>query len=270
MKRKYILIIALATIIFFSEYAIMASWLASITYSSEIQDVNNLYDIRFTNIQYYNDSLSDSNGNRAFTWGIEVWSGSPSSYFTPGQVNLTGHSLNDALVLAIPDPIDKPIVTAGVSYTQAFEIKLDNVQGHGVRLIYQSFNSSNAYIWPTQIVYGKWETGTSGWHTIYLTATPINGSVRGDVICELWGTGTVYIRNPEFHITTIVDTLNQISIQISINSITPWIVAGLVIVILSMAMISILSLIVVPLRRKENELLRRLKHQKITESGENR
>lgn len=107
--------------------------------SNEILNSTTLPDEGFTSIQYYNSSLCDSYGNRAFPWGIEIWNGTPSSAFIPGQVQLTGYSLNNVEALALPNPINKPIVQAGLSYTQSFEVKLVNVQGEGVRLLNQWF-----------------------------------------------------------------------------------------------------------------------------------
>jgi len=40
---------------------------------SESQDTINLPNRLFRDIHYYYDELSDSNGKRAFPWGIEVW-----------------------------------------------------------------------------------------------------------------------------------------------------------------------------------------------------
>lgn len=254
MRKKYILIVAFAIIVFFSEYFIMASWLSSITSSSELQDFVNLPNRGFTDIRYFNDNLSDSNGNRAFPWGVEIWTvngvkGSPSSYFNVGQVQLTGYSVNDVVVLAIPNPPGKPQVAAGLNYTQSFEIKLDNVQGHGVRLMYQSFNSAYPPYDIIQTDYETFENGTSDWHTVYLAATAINGSEVGDVICELWGTGNVYIRNPKFHLTTIVDTLSQVTA----SDIAMWLIVGFVIVIVIAGFIALISFAVKPPRRKVNE-----------------
>lgn len=269
MRRKYILIVTIAIIVFFSEYVIIASRLASITSSSELQDFANLPNRGFTDIRYFNDNLSDSNGNRAFPWGIETdWTvngvrGSPSSYFDVGQVKLTGYSVNDVAVLAIPNPPGKPLVTAGLNYTQSFEIKLDNVQGHGVRVMYQSFNSGFPSYEIIQTVYGTFEKGTSDWHTVSLTATVVKGSAVGDVICELWGTGTVYIRNPKFHETTVFDTLSQVTA----HGIAVWLIVGFVIVILIVGFIALMSLVVKPLRRKVNELSKNSKHKMIVERG---
>jgi hypothetical protein len=266
MRRKYILIVTIAIIVFFSEYFIIASRLASITSISELQDFANLPNRGFTDIRYFNDNLSDSNGNRAFPWGIETdWTvngvrGSPSSYFDVGQVKLTGYSVNDVAVLAIPNPPGKPLVMAGLNYTQSFEIKLDNVQGHGVRLMYQSFNSGSPSYEIIQTVYGTFENGTSDWHTISLTATAINGSVVGDVICELWGTGTVYIKNPEFHSTTVVDILSQATA----SDIAMWLIVGFVIVILIVGLIALMSFAVKPLRRKVNESFKHSKHKRLS------
>jgi hypothetical protein len=187
---------------------------------SESQDTINLPNRLFNDIRYYNDELSDSNGKRAFPWGIETWADTkgegyelPDSYFDKGQVQLTGHGTGYISVLAIPDVADKPLVIAGFSYTQSFEIKLDNVQGKGVRVIHQFFDSTNPDPSKHKIIrtdYGKFETGTSGWHTVYLTRTAPPGALKGDIIIELWGTGTVYIRNPRYHMTTILDVIHQI------------------------------------------------------------
>jgi len=214
---------------------------------SEREDIANLPNRGFTNISYYNDNLSDSNGNRAYPWGIETWFDKtgegyqlPDSYFDVGQVRLIGHSTSYIAVLAIPDPPDKPKVKAGLSYTQSFEVKLDNVQGNGVRVIHQWFNSSDPFI--HEIIgteRGPFETGSSGWHTISLTRTAPPGAVTGDIIIELWGTGTVSIRNPEYHLTTIWDRLSQVTT----HDIAIWSIAAFVAMILVADFKSLISFI---------------------------
>lgn len=254
MKKKGYIIAATAILILIVIAFAVATTLQSIANKSVEQSNDLLPNRSFTDIQSYNDSLSDSKGNRAFTWGIEIWRGTPESYFTKGEVVLTSNSSDNAEVLAIPDPPDKPPVTPGVSYTQSFEVKLDDVQGsHGVRLMYQSFNSSSPIISQAVIiqkVYGKWENGTSGWHTISLTTTPVNGSVVGDVICELWGNGTVYIKNPEFHPTTILDTLSQTNLGFdAVLSVT----LAVILIILVPGLLSVMSLVAAPARKRLNE-----------------
>jgi hypothetical protein len=216
---------------------------------SESQDTINLPNRLFNDIRYYNDELSDSNGKRAFPWGIEVWADAkgegyelPDSYFDKGQVQLTGHGTGYISVLAIPDVADKPLVTAGISYTQSFEIKLDNVQGKGVRVIHQWFDSTNPDPSKHKIIrtdYGKFETGTSDWHTVSLTRTASSGAVKGDIIIELWGTGTVYIRNPRYHMITILDVIHQIKA----HDVIVWLIAICVTIILLLGFISLTSFI---------------------------
>ena len=221
---------------------------------SEKQDAMNLPNAGFIDIRHYGDNLSDSNGNRAFPWGIEIWADAkgegyelPSSYFDNGQVQLIGHGTCYIAVLAIPDPPDKPLVTAGLSYTQSFEIKLDNVQGHGLRLNHQWFNSSDPFA--HEIIgteHGTFETGTSDWHTISLTKTAPSGAVTGDIIIELWGTGTVYIRNPKYHVTTILDLINQITV----HDIALGLIAGFIVVVLMAESMSFVTFIFESLRGK--------------------
>lgn len=216
---------------------------------SEEQDIINLPNRDFADISYYNDSLSDSNGNRVWPWGIETWiyakgegNKLPESYFVNGEVKLIGHSTIYIAVLAIPNPPHKPLVTPNVSYTQSFEIKLENVQGYGVRVIHQWFDSNDADPSKPKIIradYGKFENGTSDWHTISLTSIAPNGAVTGDIIIELWGTGTVYIRNPRYHITTILDVIHQIKA----HDVIVWLIAICVTIILLLGFISLTSFI---------------------------
>lgn len=196
------------------------SWLIISNIYSINQDIMNLPNKDFSDITTYNDSLSDSLGNRAFPWGIEVWTHAlgegtlPESYFENGQVKLVGHGTTYIPVLAIPNPPNKPLVTPGLMYTQSFEVKLENVQGYGVRVMHQWFDSNDPFNF--KIIgtdYGTFETGTSDWHTISLTKVAPPGAVTGDIIIELWGTGTVYIRNPRYHMTTILDSIYQIKIH---------------------------------------------------------
>lgn len=253
IKRKYVLI-ATEIVVFILIFAVVSTSLDSIAQNSVKQSNFLLPNRDFLDIQHYNDSLSDSNGNRTYPWGIEIWAGSPSSYFTVGQVQLTGHNNSDAEVLAIPDPPGKPIVTPGISYTETFDVKLDNVQGrHGVRLVYQSFNSTlNTALTANiiQKVYGKWENGTSGWHTISLTVTPVNGAVVGDVICELWGSGTVYIKNAEFHTTTVIDTLSQINLS---RIVVTYTIVAVILIILVAGGLSVISLVTAPIKKLKQE-----------------
>jgi hypothetical protein len=156
-------------------------------------------------LTFYNDNFSDSNGFRAFPWGIENWSGAPAAYFDGGSpygvVRLIGDSLDDSNCLAIPNTLYKPQVVEGVNYTQSFEVKLVNVTGkYGVRVIHQWFNSSSFVRFQSD--YGKFENGTSDWHVISLSGVAPPNAVLGDPILELWGTGTVYIRNPAFYAVT--------------------------------------------------------------------
>ncbi|MBI4744175.1 MAG: hypothetical protein HY776_05090, partial [Actinobacteria bacterium] len=152
-------------------------------------------------VEYYgNDGFSDSNGNRVWPWGIEVWAGTPSSYFDGGQVRLIGNSPDDANVLAIPGYSHKPKVKEGLDYTQSFDVKLENVSGNGVRIIHQWFNANQEIIGTD---YGTFETGTSDWHTLSLTKTAPTGAVRGDIIIELYGSGALSIKNPKFYLTDV-------------------------------------------------------------------
>ncbi|MCX6737191.1 MAG: hypothetical protein NTX26_00375 [Candidatus Parcubacteria bacterium] len=243
MKKAKIVLIALVIVTFVLGYL---SWAFSKQESGK-EDVINLPNRGFIDISYYDDNLSDSNGNRAFPWGIETWfdkSGEgyklPDSYFDIGQVRLIGHGTCYIAVLAIPDPPDKPKVKAGLSYTQSFEVKLDNVQGHGVRVIHQWFNSSDPFV--HEIIgaeRGPFETGSSDWHTISLTRTAPSGAITGDIIIELWGTGTVYIRNPEYHLTTIWDSMSQVPT----HDIVLWLIVGFIVMVLVADFMSLVSFI---------------------------
>jgi len=231
---------------------------------SEKQDAMNLPNAGFIDIRHYGDNLSDSNGNRAFPWGIEIWADAkgegyelPESYFDNGQVQLIGHGTTYITVLAIPNPSDKPLVTAGLSYTQSFEVKLDNVQGNGVRVIHQWFDSNGPVHKIIGTDYGTFETGTSDWHTISLTKTAPSGAVTGDIIIELWGTGTVYIRNPKYHVTTILDVINQITV----HDITLWLIVGFIVAMLIADIISLVSFAVESLRGRHSKSSKRANHK---------
>jgi len=89
----------------------------------------------------------DNDGNRAYPWGFENLQGNMDLYFYNGMAIMIGTSEEDAVLLAIPNPTYKPKVIGGKQYTQVFKIKMDNVQGHGVRIIHQWFNSSDEQLW---------------------------------------------------------------------------------------------------------------------------
>ena len=245
MKRSYSIAIYVVIVTISSAFLVALPLSDFLSHNSALEDAKNIPNGNFGVIQHYNDSLSDSNGNRAFPWGIEIWSGKPSSYFENNLVKLTGYSKNDAAVLAIPDPVDKIPVKPGVSYTQSFEIKLVNVQD-GVRLMYQSFNSSDSEAHRIiQTNYGTFERGNSDWHTISFTATTVNGSAVGDIIFELRGPGTVYVRSPKFHTTTPIDTVQQ-----TVSNSTTYLVAAFVLFIVVTGAITLISLFVIPLKQK--------------------
>jgi hypothetical protein len=248
MRRRQILFLTFIIVLFLLEYFASSNYLTSITMDSEKQDAVSLPNKEFSNIVFINDSLSDSSGNRAFPWGVETWTvpsglphGFPVSFFRPGQVELIGHQNSDIVVLAIPDPLNKPLVQPEQSYTQSFEVKLDNVQGQGVRLIFQTLNSSGTAHKKLQTNYGTFENGTSDWHTISFTAETVNGSAVGDIMLELWGSGSVYVRNPEFHATTIIDVLSGITIGSLLAGFFVWFISGFVLLVVVAGVVLALS-----------------------------
>ncbi len=215
---------------------------------SQQEDEINLPNRDFQEIGFYGDGLSDSSGLRAFPWGIEIWrdpggigNEMPVSKFEKGQVILKGNSLHDVIVLAIPDPPNKPQVKGGVKYLQSFEIKLDGVDGYGVRLIHQWFNSGDSLL--HQLIssqYGNFEKGTSDWHRISLIGTAPLDAKRGDIIIELWGSGTVFIRNPEYHEATLLDFISQLSAK----EVMLGVLVILIIILVVTEILSLISLLV--------------------------
>jgi hypothetical protein len=165
------------------------------------------YNSGFENVSYYGDAYSDAEGYRPYPWGFETWAGNPTNWTRVTvdkhsgnySINMTGYSTNDAVVLAIPEYALKPNITVGQMYRMEAWIKLVNVQGNGVRLIQQWFNSTNIY-YPEYVTYGNWYKGNSSWIKISLdsiTTDPDN--VKGDPIVELWGSGTVFVDDVKFY-----------------------------------------------------------------------
>lgn len=258
-RTKFVLIVFIIVICFLG----YLSW-SDCKRTSEKEDAMNLPNAGFTDNRYYGDNLSDTDGNRAFPWGIEIWADAkgegyelPESYFDNGQVQLIGHGTTYITVLAIPNPSDKPLVTAGLSYTQSFEVKLDNVQGNGVRVIHQWFDSNGPVHKIIGTDYRTFETGTSDWHTISLTKIAPSGAVTGDIIIELWGTGTVYIRNPKYHVTSIWDVMSQVTVR----DIAVGLIAGFITVMLIADIISLVSFAVESLRGRHSKSSKRANHK---------
>jgi hypothetical protein len=165
------------------------------------------YNSGFENVSYYGDAYSDAEGYRPYPWGFETWAGNPTNWTRVTvdkhsgnySVNMTGYSTNDVVVLAIPEYALKPNITVGQMYRLEAWIKLVNVQGNGVRLIQQWFNSTNIY-YPEYVTYGNWYKGNSSWIKISLdsiTTDPDN--VKGDPVVELWGSGTVFVDDVKFY-----------------------------------------------------------------------
>lgn len=255
MKKFLFLSIIVICLIIFTFYLVMANE------ASKEEDKLQLPNKDFQEITFYRDNLSDSNGMRAFPWGIEIWEDPlgtgnemPTSYFEKGQVCLIGHSLNDVVVLAIPDPPNKPKVKEGLKYIQSFEVKLEKVEGMGVRIIHQWFDSGDSFHQIIDTQYGNFEKGTSDWHTISLIGTAPEGAQKGDIIIEFWGTGTIYIRNPRYHLATLLDIIHQLSLK----QVILWILVALIIFLIITEAISLISLFVVSLKEikiKKVELL---------------
>lgn len=153
-------------------------------------------------VTFHNDKSSDSNGNKVWPWGIEVWAGAPKSYFGGGEARVIGNSATDAVALAIPDYAFKPRVKERLFYTQSFSVKYYNVQSPGVRLIHQWFDQNGVII---STDYGNFETGTADWHTISLTKQTPLGAVRGDIILQLYGRGIMQAKEPKFYLTSVSD-----------------------------------------------------------------
>ncbi len=59
---------------------------------------------------------------------------------------------------------------------------------------------------PFQCNFDNFETGTSDWHTISYTVMSPLGAIRGDPVIELWGSGTVEIKNPRFYLDALNET----------------------------------------------------------------
>ena len=153
---------------------------------------------------YY--KFADLNGLMPFPWGFEVQNGSPicisnSTVAHSGKfsVQITGLNVNDAVLFALPDSEDKPSIKPFVWYRFEAWIKLDNIQGPGLRLMQQFFNES--YIWyPEYFFYGKWYTGTSDWIKLVLDARTLDkDNVLGDPVVEFIGVGTVWIDDVAFY-----------------------------------------------------------------------
>jgi hypothetical protein len=153
---------------------------------------------------YY--KFADLNRLMPFPWGFEVQNGSPicisnSTVAHSGKfsVQITGLNANDAVLFALPDSEDKPKIKPFVWYRFEAWVKLDNVQGPGLRLMQQFFNES--YIWyPEYFFYGKWHTGTSDWIKLVLDARTLDkDNVLGDPVVEFIGVGTVWIDDVAFY-----------------------------------------------------------------------
>lgn len=156
----------------------------------------------FEGVTYYGDKFSDAYGKRAFPWGFETWLGSPTFLFDDAvsrtgrySAKITGHTVGDAGVVAIPGLSKKPPVSEGRQYVLTAWIKMFDVGGHGVRLAQQFFNDKGAII---KTVYSSFTQGTLNWRKITLTTMAPSGAVKGDPIIELWGVGTMWVDDVEF------------------------------------------------------------------------
>jgi len=49
--------------------------------------------------------------------------------------------------------------------------------------------------------FGEFYRGTKDWHTITLTDIAPMDAVRGDIIIELWGMGTLYVDWGKYYLT---------------------------------------------------------------------
>jgi hypothetical protein len=156
------------------------------------------------NNEYY--KFVDSNGLMPFPWGFEVQSGSPTcisnstvAHSGKFSVQITGLNVNDVVLFTLPGYNDKPRIKPFVWYRFEAWVKLDNVQGPGLRLMQQFFNES--YIWyPEYFFYGKWHTGTSDWIKLVLDARTLDkDNVLGDPVVEFIGVGTVWIDDVAFY-----------------------------------------------------------------------
>lgn len=156
----------------------------------------------FTSIAPYSGALSDSLGLRAYPWGFESQKGATTNTFN-GNGTITMQSSNDenATLFAIPGMADKPVVIAGQTYTQSFDVQYNIASGNGIRVIHQWFNTVAPNAKPFASDFGPFVTGSSLWTTLSLTATAPPGAIRGDIILELWGTGTVQAKNPQYYLT---------------------------------------------------------------------
>src|SRR5659263_32267 len=182
-----------------------------------VNPTNNSVFIHFPNssfekLRFTKDKFSDVNGYRPYPWGFEPITGNISGYFKNGTAIMIGTNDDDASLFAVPDLYyDKPVVIEGYNFTLAFDIKLTNVSGHGVRLMQQWFETIGAYSgdpepFPYRFDYSDFETGTTDWHTVSYTVTAPPGAIRGDPVIELWGKGMVEIKKPIFFVNGFNET----------------------------------------------------------------
>ncbi|MEM2840403.1 MAG: hypothetical protein QXN62_02430 [Candidatus Bathyarchaeia archaeon] len=160
----------------------------------------------FEDFGYYFDEYSDSQGLRPFPWGFEIWSGKPRIYCNSStahsgssSVLMVGDSVDDMVVIAIPELVLKPKIIVGKTYRLEVWIRLDGVGGQGLRLMQQFFNSSETLL-PRYRVFGEFVRGSTDWTMLTLDARIDDPKiVRGDPVIQFWGLGKVWIDDVKFY-----------------------------------------------------------------------
>jgi hypothetical protein len=153
---------------------------------------------------YY--EFADSYGRMPFPWGFEVQMGSPIcisnspiSHGGRSSVQIVGLNPNDTVLFALPDSDYKPRIKPFTYYRLEVWVRMEQVQGPGLRLMQQFFNRSDI-LHPEYSFYGRWNKGDSDWVKLVFDARTLDGdNFLGDPVVEFSGIGKAWIDDIAFY-----------------------------------------------------------------------
>ncbi|MBS7629546.1 hypothetical protein KEJ23_06255, partial [Candidatus Bathyarchaeota archaeon] len=115
------------------------------------------------------------------------------------SILMVGDSVDDMVVIAMPELVLKPKIIVGRIYRLEVWVRLDGVGGQGVRLMQQFFNSSEILL-PRYRVFGEFVRGSTDWIMLTLDARIDDPDiVRGDPVIQFWGLGKVWVDDVKFY-----------------------------------------------------------------------
>jgi len=154
--------------------------------------------------KYY--KFADSYGRIPFPWGFEVQRGSPIcisnspiAHSGRSSVQIVGLNPNDTVLFSLFGYDYKPRIKPFTYYRLEVWVRMEQVQGPGLRLMQQFFNGSNIW-YPEYFFYGRWNKGDSDWVKLIFDAKTWDGdNFVGDPVVEFSGIGKVWIDDIAFY-----------------------------------------------------------------------